>query len=83
MSDNEGKNMGLTSKIQIPYFDPASNKIGPEAWIAYVDLARESAGTKTVTEEGAQFNLIGLMPKLVQMQCYFCRALPISGACTY
>ena len=58
-SDGEGKNMGLTSKIQIPYFDPASNKI---------DLARESAGTKTVTEEGAQFNLIGLMPKLVQMQ---------------
>ena len=44
-SDGEGKNMGLTSKIQIPYFDPASNKI---------DLARESAGTKTVTEEGAQ-----------------------------
>ena len=54
MSDNEGKNMGLTSKIQIPYFDPASNKIGPEAWIAYVDLARESAGTRTVTEGGAQ-----------------------------
>ena len=53
-SDGEGKNMGLTSKIQIPYFDPASNKIGPEAWIAYVDLARESAGTRTVTENERQ-----------------------------
>ena len=50
MSDNEGnKNQGLTSKIQIPYFDPASNKISAEAWIAYVDLARESAGSKTTT----------------------------------
>ena len=32
MSDGEGnKNQGLTSKIQIPYFDPASNKISAEA----------------------------------------------------
>ena len=58
MSDGEGnKNQGLTSKIQIPYFDPASNKISAEAWIAYVDLARESAGYKTATT-GAPPNVV-------------------------
>ena len=47
MSDNnDNYNKGLTSKIKIPYFDPASNKVIARAWIAYVDLARDSAGTK-------------------------------------
>ena len=46
MSDEGLKNNGLTSKISIPHFDPACNKITAEAWIAYVDLARESAGFK-------------------------------------
>ena len=36
---------GLTSKITIPQFDPADKKISARAWIAYVDLARSSAGT--------------------------------------
>lgn len=40
------ENKGLTSRIQIPHFDPASNKITAESWIAYVQLARESAGWK-------------------------------------
>ena len=44
MTENENK--GLTSRIQIPHFDPASNKITAESWIAYVQLARESAGWK-------------------------------------
>ena len=45
---NDGYNnkSGLTSKIQIPYFDPASTKISARSWIAYVELARDSAGTK-------------------------------------
>ena len=38
-------NKGLTSKITIPQFDPADKKISARAWIAYVDLARTSAGT--------------------------------------
>ena len=42
MSANENK--GLTSRIQIPHFDPASSKISAESWIQYVQLARESAG---------------------------------------
>ena len=46
MADEGLKNNGLTSKISIPHFDPACNKITAEAWIAYVDLARESAGFK-------------------------------------
>ena len=40
------ENKGLTSRIQIPHFDPASSKISAESWIQYVQLARESAGWK-------------------------------------
>ena len=42
----QGENKGLTSRIQIPHFDPASNKITAESWINYVQLAREAAGYK-------------------------------------
>ena len=42
-------NKGITSKIQIPFFDPSCNKISARAWLAYVELARDSAGMKTVT----------------------------------
>ena len=54
MADEGLKNNGLTSKISIPHFDPACNKITAEAWIAYVDLARESAGFKMKTEGEGQ-----------------------------
>lgn len=47
MSDGS-ESKGLTSRIQIPHFDPASSKITAESWIAYVQLARESAGWKMV-----------------------------------
>ena len=50
----ENVNKGLTSRIQIPHFDPASNKITAESWIAYVQLARESAGWTLEGPEGAQ-----------------------------
>ena len=46
---NEGYTKGITSKIHIPFFDPACSKITARAWLAYVELARDSAGTKTVT----------------------------------
>ena len=46
---NEGYSKGITSKIQIPFFDPSCSKISARAWLAYVELARDSAGTKTVT----------------------------------
>ena len=48
MADDNPHNRGLTSKIQIPVFDPASTKITARAWIAYVELARDSAGTRVV-----------------------------------
>ena len=41
-------NKGITSKIQIPFFDPSCNKISARAWLAYVELARDSAGMKTI-----------------------------------
>jgi hypothetical protein len=50
MPENTADNHGLTSKIVIPYYDPASNKITARAWIAFVELARDSAGTTTVKD---------------------------------
>jgi hypothetical protein len=44
---NNGYN-GLTSKIVIPYFNPSETKISAKAWIGYVEMARDSAGTKPV-----------------------------------
>ena len=52
MADENPHNRGLTSKIQIPVFDPASTKITARAWIAYVELARDSAGTKVEKVNG-------------------------------
>lgn len=51
MAEAYTHNKSLTSKIQIPVFDPASAKISPRAWIAYVELARDSAGMREVTKE--------------------------------
>jgi hypothetical protein len=50
MSETTADNHGLTSKIVIPYYDPASNKITARGWIAFVELARDSAGTTTVKD---------------------------------
>ena len=49
MDNQQDKGLNL-SKIVIPYFDPESKAITPRAWLAYVDLARKSAGKKTVGE---------------------------------
>ena len=46
---NDDYSKGITSKINIPFFDPSCNKISARAWLAYVELARDSAGMKTVT----------------------------------
>ena len=48
---NEGYTKGITSKIHIPFFDPACTKITARAWLAYVELARDSAGQKTIKHE--------------------------------
>jgi hypothetical protein len=45
MAEANADNQGLTSKIVIPYFDPASNTITARGWIGFVELARDSAGT--------------------------------------
>ena len=42
MSDN--KNVGMSSKIVIPYYNPAKSDISAKAWIGYVEMARDSAG---------------------------------------
>ena len=47
-------NKGITSKIQIPFFDPSCNKISARAWLAYVELARDSAGMKTSNDAGTE-----------------------------
>jgi hypothetical protein len=47
MADQDDKGLNL-SKIIIPYFDPESNSITPRAWLAYVELARKSAGKRTI-----------------------------------
>ena len=46
---NDDYSKGITSKINIPFFDPSCIKISARAWLAYVELARDSAGMKTVT----------------------------------
>ena len=51
---NEGYSKGITSKIQIPFFDPACSKISARAWLAYIELARNSAGTKSVKQPNRQ-----------------------------
>ena len=38
------------SKIIIPFFDPESKAVTPRAWLSFVEMARKSAGKKTVTE---------------------------------
>ena len=37
-------------KIIIPFFDPESKAVTPRAWLSFVEMARKSAGKKTVTE---------------------------------
>ena len=39
------------SKIIIPFFDPESKAVTPRAWLSFVEMARKSAGKKTVTED--------------------------------
>jgi hypothetical protein len=51
MADNDDKGLNM-SKIVIPYFDPDSKSITPRAFLAYVDLARKSAGKKTMPAVG-------------------------------
>ena len=41
--NNDNRDM---SKVYIPYFNPESEKISARAWIAFVELARDAAGTK-------------------------------------
>jgi hypothetical protein len=37
-------NIGLSSKIVIPYYNPAKSEISAKAWVGYVEMARDSAG---------------------------------------
>ena len=48
MSDN--KNVGMSSKIVIPYYNPAKSDISAKAWIGYVEMARDSAGNNAEGE---------------------------------
>ena len=48
MSDN--KNVGMSSKIVIPYYNPAKSDISAKAWIGYVEMARDSAGDNSEGE---------------------------------
>lgn len=51
MTVDNSDGQGLTSKIYIPHFNPESSKITARTWIAFVELARTSAGMKTVEKE--------------------------------
>jgi hypothetical protein len=59
MADNDDKGLNM-SKIVIPYFDPDSKAITPRAFLAYVDLARKSAGYKhfPATADAAAYNVL-------------------------
>jgi hypothetical protein len=40
----ESANVGMSSKIVIPYYNPAKSEISAKAWMGYVEMARDSAG---------------------------------------
>ena len=50
MADNNPTATVGLSKIIIPFFDPDSKSITPRAWLSFVEMARKSAGKKTVNE---------------------------------
>ena len=50
MGENAPASVGM-SKIVIPFFDPESKSITPRAWLSFVEMARKSAGKKTVEGE--------------------------------
>ena len=47
----ESGNVGMSSKIVIPYYNPAKTDISAKAWLGYVEMARDSAGISATSGE--------------------------------